>query len=1141
MSYTKKSWLYLLMFLLALAGATSALAQGIDGTLRGEVKDPTGAMIPGAKVTVRNEGTGLERSMETTSAGTYNFPNLLVGTYTITVEMSGFKKYVNKGIEIKANQITDVSPTLEVGAVENVVEVTAGAEMVQTTTAQLGSSWDSRAVTEVPMPVLSGDPQNLAILAPGTTTQSGGVVGVGGSIGGNRPRNNNFTVDGIDNNDVTITGPVQPVIPDAIAEFTLLTNQFSAEYGHSTAGQFIQATKSGTNNLHGNAFWFVNNRNFNALTNLDAAAIRAGDLAGKPRFDSNRVGGTLGGPIIKDKWFLFGAYQYFTQGLASTPGSATEVPTAAGLATLNTLATTPGSGVSQLMVGILANNLAAAPVASRTVDVIDESTGEPVPVEVGVLTPAAPNFFAQHDWNLNMDVNTARHRFSGRFMFDRFRSPNVPIFPLPRFLGTTVFDARSVTFADVFTITPTVVNEFRAGFRRSNGIFTVPDLTPPGGLDVFPNFEVDELGLNLGPEDNSPQFGFINTYQVSDTLSWARGRHTLKGGVDFRWWIAPSSFLPRARAEYFWSDLNGFVKDIVPDVLALRGVGTSVFAGNQKAIYGFFQDDLKVHPRLTLNLGIRYEYSTNPRDANTQTLNAIADLPNPSNPALPPLIFRKPKTDTNNWAPRFGFAWDVFGNGKTAVRGGFAVAYDVIFQNLTLLQLPPQLQQELNPGQVCGFTSPPAWCPTGPGFVANGGLPNVFNPGTQSQAEARSGTQSLIVDTVAPVTYTWSLGVQREFMKDWSVEARYVGTRGLRLPVQIRRNISTPPASFFLPTFFSNADVPATLPATPNLDAFLGTAFGPLTMPYLNDGFDGGFITAFDPVGNSIYHGGSIEVTRRMTSLGRWANGFLVRSGYTFSRAIDDSTNELNTSFVNPRRPEDTQNLRAERGLSALHHQHKFTLAFIYETPKYGGENSFLKGFFNRWQLSTAFIAESGQPVTPLSRADANGNLDSAGDRAILNPNFTAPVTVTDVNFVCRNPATGATSIGASASACGGSINVVGYVAQNPAAQFVRALSGARTNTGRNILTTAGINNWNLSIFKKTHITEQKYVEFRAEMINALNHPQFILGSGNINIFTDNAFNTRLSRVDNNPNFLKPETLLSGGARTIQFGLKFFF
>jgi len=600
----RKEFVFFFAILVMGTSASLAQAQGLDGTLRGDVKDQGGAVVVGAKVTVTSEQTDLNRIQETTSGG-FNFPNLLVGTYTIIVEHEGFKKYVLKGIEIKANQVTDIAAQLELGLLSQTVEVTASAELVQTTSSQLGTSWNAREASEVPLPVLSGNALNLSMLQVGTTSQSGGVAGVGGAIGGNRPRNNSFVVDGVDNNDVSITEPVQYVIPEAVGDFTLLTNQFSAEYGHSSAGQFIANTKSGTNDYHGEAFGFVNNRNFNSLDNLTKAAIARGDLLKAPRFDWLRTGGAMGGPVIKDKFFFFGAYQYATLGQGSTPGNVSFVPTANGIATLSSLATTPGSGVSQVAVNTLTNVLPPAPVADRSqsVTVMNNATGALVPIEVGALTPTAPNFFTQHDFQTNSDINLGNHRVSLRFAYDRFRAPLVSAFPLPAFTGAQQFDAKSSTISDVYPIRPNIINEFRVGYRRSQLATATPSIAPPGSLDVYPNLIIEQLGgLELGPDGNSPQSNVLNQYQWVDNLSIFKGAHNFKLGVDTRLWIAPAVFLPRERAEFRYSSLDRFVKDAVPDNLALRGGGRWLLCGQPKGHLlvrsGRLEGSPTTHPKL---------------------------------------------------------------------------------------------------------------------------------------------------------------------------------------------------------------------------------------------------------------------------------------------------------------------------------------------------------------------------------------------------------------------------------------------------------------------------------------------------------------------------------------------------------------
>jgi len=1110
----------------------AAMAQGLDGTLRGQVKDPTAALVPGAQVTAKNNGTGVVRTAVTTSAGTYTFPNLLVGSYTISAEIAGFKKSVRPNVEIRANQITEVDVTLEVGEVTVTMEIQAGAELVQTTSSQLSSSISGKPVTDLPNFGNAGDgtPYALAILTPGVTTQGGGILGEGGSIGGNRPRNNNFTIDGVDNNRLDITGTALPVIADAVHEFTLLTNQFSAEYGHSTAGQFNLITKSGSNEVHGTAFFIGNNRKLNAFDNLEEIDFRNGDISGKRRYDFARTGGTLGGPIIKDKLFVFGAYQYQTLGQAAT-GSTAETVTSNGLATIKSI-----PGLSQNNVGIISNQ-SIWPVASTpngSFARVTGSDGVTRQVELGNIVGSAPDFFNQHDWQSNIDYNRGSQQFRGRFLYHRNRSPNIGSFPFIPFTGDVGSDQRLFNFSYIRSLTSNVVNEMRLQYRRLKNAFSVPEQ-----FASFPNLDVSTLGLFVGPEGNSPQASLENAYQAINNLSWIRGRHNFKFGAEFRKWISPNDFLPRARGEYDWASLESFLKDEIPTGSngALRGVGSGVFADNRNGFYGFVQDDFKIHARLTLNLGLRYEYVGNARDANSQEVNAIASVPGV-------IEFRRPKTDKNNWAPRLGFAWDPFGTGKTSLRGGAGVGYDVVFGNLSILQLPPQFQQESNADSACLLPSPPAYCvngaavgpPAAKGFLESGGIPAVPIP-PDTQAGARSATQAFIVDTVNPVTYTWSLSLQHEFLKDWLVETRYVGTRGLRLPIQSRLNAGVPiPDDRRLPTYFSASEVPANAGGAPSLADIL-TYPGSGTLALESLGFDGGFVTAFLPVGNSIYHGGSIEVQRRFSS------GLFFRSGYTWSHTIDDSTNELFSSRVNPRRPENFQNFRNERGNSALNRVHHFTLAWTYELPKFTGSNPFLSRVLAGWQVNGIYLAESGQQLTPQSGRDINNNFDSAGDRVAVNPNGD-PKLGSDTNFVARDPITGATSI---TSASPAAANTVGYVAINPNAKWVATRVGGRAVSGRNVIDTPGLNNWNLGLFKNTAISETKYVQFRLDMINAFNHRQFSLAgdpkSGGGTIFQQvnntNALNAAYANAAAT-NFLNPYSF-NGGSRIIMLGLKFVF
>ncbi len=534
--------------------ASTVLAQRIDGDLRGVVKDPTGAVVPGATVTITNQNTGVSRETETTSLGGFFAGNLLPGVYTVEVEASGFKRAVKTNVRVIANRVVQVNVELEIGAAVETVTIEAGAELIQTESSTLvGGTFTETTLSSVGAMIggtgtLTGDVRNLAILAAGTTTQPGGMAGQGGSIGGNRPRNNSFVVDGLDNNDPSVTGQNGPVIAEAIKEFTLLTNQFTAEYGHSTAGHFITTTESGTNEIHGKAWWYNQNRNFNSFDNLTRAVTAQG--ADKPRYDVNRIGGQAGGAAIKDKLFYFGSFEYQNGTFEGTPSGTILVPTGAGLSTLQALASTPGSGVSPTNVGILADFVPTTSVATGTQQVFDESTGTTVNIPIGQFSASTPSFRRVHLFMLSSDYQTARHRISGRYHYSRQRSIAAGELPIAIFNSNTVFDTQRVTISDVLTIGSNAVNELRVGYNRRTG----PDqalesIAAPAGTDVFGNYTLDEMSLSIGPQSNFPQSQAGNTYQIADNFTYITGSHTLKVGGDVRNLLRGGGFLPRERGD----------------------------------------------------------------------------------------------------------------------------------------------------------------------------------------------------------------------------------------------------------------------------------------------------------------------------------------------------------------------------------------------------------------------------------------------------------------------------------------------------------------------------------------------------------------------------------------------------------------
>jgi hypothetical protein len=1142
--------------------AISARAQVTTGTVKGIVNDPNGAVVTGAKVTIVKKSNNETHTGQTSGSGTFQFDNLLVGDdYVVTVEATNFKKAELTDVRVRLNQATDLTVELQTGAITESVTVTAGGtELVDTTTANLSKAFSQRQVVELAQTTAgpagsTAGVNNLALLAPGVTSSGGVGVGTGGSVGGQRPRDNNFVVDGVDNNDKAVTGPQSYISPEEVAEFTLLQNQFSAEFARSNGGNFITVTKSGTNDFHGTAYTFWRNRYLNALDTIQKNAGVNRDQNSPdfmPRSDFFRGGFNIGGPVyaplfgegrppgfrlMKDKLFFFTSYERLQRGTAA--GAAGIVtPTAAGFATLGTIP------------GLSATNLSVfrqfTPVASTNNEGTISVLGRAIPV--GDVSFPSPNFFKQNHAVINLDLNqssTTLHHW--RFGMTNGATVDAAA-NLPVFFTTLPLKQRLFSYTLIHNFSQSLINETRLAFRRSSYNFQVPGFTFPG-LDSFPNITLDDLGINIGPDGNAPQFGIENNYQIVDNVSYSRGNHSFKFGGDFRKIISPQHFVQRERGDYEYQNTEDFLTDIVP-VFGERNAGGGTYYGDQKILYAYGQDDWRIRPNFTLNLGVSYSYQEMSKGSKDQALNSISSVPGL-------LVFGAPKAQKKNFAPKFGFAWSpnysegllgrVFGsNGKSSIRGGFSMGYDYIFDNLWILSSPPQLQQTRDcPDPTKSFCH-------ATGFLAAGGIPGGAAP-TGTAAEARAATTSFIPDQKVPYSLTWTGSYQRQFRNDWSFELRYVGTRGIHLITQNRINVQAKVAPEFglsgLPTFLSDPSLATAGALSLNLQTI--NARPRLIPAYSNAGFTSN-VVAFLSNGNSTYHGGSAQVTKR------FSNGFQMTSAYTFSHLIDDTTAEVFSTVLSPRRVQDFQNLRPERADSALDHRHRFVTSWIYELPWWKNSTGFTRTMLGGFNIAGTYTYETGERVTVRSGTDANLNGDSAGDRAILNAGGQEGVGsqvcartatlqyVSSTGVIGPSPTLCSSAPGSAAAtsaiALAARTATVMYVARNPNAKYIEAGQGAVSGIGRNTFLLPPIDNFDISLFKNFRFGETKAIQLRADFFNAFNHPQYVPGSVNT---VDPVGTTGLTTLNQiaplTTDFLNPSKVLSSNPRVIQLALRFNF
>ena len=1080
--------------------AASLFGQASDSIIVGAVTDASGAAVAGATVVAANRNTGVTYTSETNTVGEYRLNNVPVGTYDVSAAAPGFTTAKVTGIELQLNHTSSINLTLAVGAVSTTVEVVAAAAPIDTSTAQLQTTYDSRTAVDVPTAGLSrvvngAGIYNLSLLGAGVASSGGVGQGTGPSIAGQRPENNSFNIDGVLNDNHYQTGPQVYVSNEAVAQFNLVQNQFSAEFGGAAGGVFNAVVKSGTNEIHGSVYEYMQNRDLNAV---DALEVHQG-IYSNPRFDNNRLGATIGGPIRKDKLFYFGNFEYNPLGQAAQPGQTVFAPTAAGYTALNGIA-----GLSATNLGVFEKYVPAASTAT------DSVTVQGVSIPTGPLSFASPDYFNSYnglaaiDWNIS-----AQDQVRGRYLYNKTVGLDF-LATLPVFFQQAPVINNSISVSEFHNFSPTLENELRISYSRDNASVPAGNFKFPG-LDMFPNLSIDELnGLQIGPDPNAPGGNIENLSQLQENITKTWGRHTFKAGYDAVDVILSGFFVQRVRGDYDYASLQTFLLDQQPDGGSTAGVtGERSFGATNGVPFGhvehaaYFNDDFRIRPNLTLNLGVRYEYVTVPVGSRAQQYSAIADVPGV-------ITFAEPQPTKNDWSPRIGFAYAPGKDGAWSIRGGFSRSFDNSYVNLNQNASPAYYQTTADVDPLHPLSN----------FLANGGLTSLGATGPPTTESERAAIASYTWNQTRPYALTGTLGVQHVLGKDYTIEARYVYTKGVHLWNQTRLNIVSPvTAALNIPTF-------VTMPSSSTL-AGLTTTLGDLENIPNNYLAQYGFpnnLTGYHPWGNSRYNGLAVQMTKR------YSNNFSYIAAYTWSHNFDDSTATNFSTILSPRRAQDFQDLRAEWASSALDRRQRLTFTSIYDFRPFQHGNWMVKNVVGNWNLSGTYTYQSPEFATIQSGVDSNLNSDNAGDRAVINPAGAA------------NIGSGVTGYNAQGQAvAAGDASIVAYVANNSNARYIVAGLGARATGGRNTFPLGNTNNFDVALMKRVNVNERMRFDIGAQAFNLFNHAQFVGGYlSDVNPFGTNGI-PRNFLVPSSSTFGQYDQYFPSNARNVQLVARFVF
>jgi len=901
-------------------------AQSTTGSLQGTVTDEQDAVVPGATVSVRNVDTNARRTAVTDTAGRWRVYNLPVGNYEVAIELAGFAKVLRSGLTLALNQDAVVDVRLKPASMEETITVQADASLLNTTTPEVGVRFDTKRVAELPVGQ-SRDIFSLALSAAGVsqtnTGQASFASGPDFATNGMRARSNNFMIDGQDSNDVSVTGRVQQINnTDIVQEIRLITNQFAAEYGRAAGSVFSVVTKNGTNAFHGSGFFFTQRDKWNALSNLDKAA----GLTEPPPWTENQYGFTLGGPIVKDKTFFFGSYQRWTQKGAGSGFTLNGAPTEAGRAVLQQFA---GSRPQ------IASLLKFLPAAQTPIDKNATFTlgGQTYTVPLGAITGSAAQFYNDDQFSGRIDQRLGvNHNLAARYLLNDDASGGTGQVTPGGLTTLGVSKSHSAALWLTSTLRSDMVNELRFGFWR---LQTNTSSEDPESEEI-PSLEINELGLigfnagatrtAIGLAVNLPQWRNNDVYQIQDSFSYYRGDHSFKTGFDLRRTTVESFFNPTLRGRLVYPTLQRFVDDVA-DVATINKPlpgGSEVVDYAWNDAYFFVQDEWRVRPSLTLNLGVRYELPGNWINS-LQELNKgiVATAGGDPRYALAPI----PKRDTNNIQPRLGFNWNprtrkdgflgfLTGGDRMVVRGGYARTNDYAFLNIALniASSFPQVATVTYGAPVANaFARLPGTTPSG------------LNPLTL--------TRTIVADDFrSPYADQFSFELQRQMTNNLIVRAGYVGTRGKDLYQTLDGNPRQP---------FSTQRVD---PAR-------------------------GIVRLRANAARSWYDSLQVSAEQRV------AKGFSAGLHYTWSRYLDTASEIFNISNAEVAVAQDSFNIGADKGRSSYDRPHRFTGNFVYELPFGREQRGGLSKVFGGWQLNSNFTFQSGSPFSALNGADPTGAL----------------------------------------------------------------------------------------------------------------------------------------------------------------------